>query len=85
MEPLDNLNQDKSKKFLLVSVLCLYLDLHALLQQSLCLVLHLQPGSANQQQVILNHLNAAQVHALGQIIWSTDTHRHKETTCSYIF
>lgn len=51
-------------------VLCVYLDLHALLQQSLGLVLHLQPGSADQQQVVLNHLNAAQIHTLWQVVWS---------------
>lgn len=41
-----------------------YLDLHALLQESLGLILHLQSGSADQQQIIFNHLQAAQIHTL---------------------
>lgn len=46
----------------------LYLYLHALLQQPLGLVLHFQPGSADQQQVVLDHLDAAQIHALRQVV-----------------
>lgn len=45
-----------------------YLDLHPLLQQSLGLVLHLQPGSTDEQQVILYHFNPTQVHTLWQIV-----------------
>lgn len=41
-----------------------YLDLHALLQEPLGLILHLQSGSADQQQIIFNHLDATQIHTL---------------------
>lgn len=41
-----------------------YLDFHALLQESLGLILHLQSGPADQQQIIFNHLQAAQIHTL---------------------
>lgn len=56
----------------------MYLDLHALLQEPLGLVLHLQSGSADQQQIIFNHLDAAQIHTLGQIVWKgPNTHSRK--------
>lgn len=41
-----------------------YLDLHALLQEPLGLILHLQSGSADEQQIVFNHLDAAQIHTL---------------------
>lgn len=46
-----------------------YLDLHALLQEPLGLILHLQSGSADEQQIVFNHLDAAQIHTLWQIVW----------------
>lgn len=60
-------------------VSCVYLDLHALLQESLGLILHLQPGSADQQQFILNDLNAAEIHTLGQIVWNVPKQAQKNT------
>lgn len=49
-----------------------YLDLHPLLQQSLGLVLHLQPGSTDEQQVIFYHFNPTQVHTLWQVVWKDE-------------
>lgn len=56
-----------------------YLDLHALLQESFGLILHLQPGSADQQQVILDDLNAAEIHTLWQVVWNASKQAQQNT------
>lgn len=45
-----------------------YLDLHALLQQSLALVLHLQTGPAYEQEVIFDDIDARQVNTLRKVV-----------------